>query len=153
MADRHFTYTGPAFPDPGIAPVIYRPEFFDAEIRMESEAFEALRRANGMEPARLDQSPPAELDEVRDFFRKNAESFFFLLDPDGGLIGSILHLGNYIQCLCVAPSHIRQGWGRRLTAFCVNRILAAGQGKVELDVMEGNDAAAALYRDMGFAEI
>ena len=152
MADRHFTYRGGAFPDPCIKTVTYRPEYFDAEIRMESDAFESLRRANGMEPARLDASPPAELEEIRAFFEKNADSFFFLFTPSGELVGSVLHLGNYIQCLCVSPGLRRQGWGEKLSMHCVNRILAEGHGQVELHVMDGNVQAEKLYRKLGFRE-
>ncbi len=152
MPDSHFIYSGGPFPDPGIKPLPYQAEFFKAELALESALFEDLRRAKGIEPARLDQSSPEELEGIRAFFNEHAQSFFFLFDEDGRLIGSILYLGRYIQCLAVDRAYQGRGWGRKLAAYAVNRILAQGPGAIELDVMEGNDNALAFWRALSFTE-
>ena len=58
----------------------------------------------------------------------------------------------HVHNIGIAPGHRGQGLGRRLLAVCL--ALAAGRGvaKAFLDVREGNQAARALYRRLGFRE-
>jgi ribosomal protein S18 acetylase RimI-like enzyme len=152
LVDKKFVYAGDRFPEPSIAPVGYDSTFFQNEIEMESELFYELRKRNGIEPARIGDSSPQALEEIERFFLANKNTFYFLFHENGDLIGSALHLGNFIQSLAVAKKYQRQGYGAMLTRYCVNRILDAGYSSVELRVLEGNSEAEKLYKKLGFKE-
>ena len=120
MPDRRFIYRGNKFSDPQI------------------------------EPTRINESTPEQLAEIKTFFLENKEHFYFLFHENGELIGSILHVGNYIKSLCVSRKYQGNGYGEKLSRWCINRILDNGYGCVELDVLEGNLGAERLYRKIGF---
>lgn len=147
-------YNKGKFSDVAIRPVTYVPDFFQLEIELESEVFYELRKKNGIMPIALKDSTPSELDEIKQFFPKNSSSFFFLFDGDNrteeSLIGSILLLGNYIQCLAVAKKYQRKGYGEQLVKYGVNYALAQEYKTVELTLIEGNTQALALYTKLGF---
>lgn len=153
MNDKRFIYEGPPFTTEPLATVTWRPEFFQAELDLESDVFFELRRANGIEPAAINRSSERGRAEIREFFEKNGRNFHFLFADDGRLIGSILAVRNYIQCLSVARGFQRQGYGARLSMDCCNRILGKGYRAVELNVLPGNLPAEQLYRKLGFREV
>lgn len=111
-----------------------------------------MRKKNGIKPYRISRSSEKEKKKIRDFFRKHSDSFFFLFSEED-LIGSILHLDNYIQSLAITPRFQRQGYGRKLCCFCINRILGLGYQNVNLKVMEGNLAAEYFYESLGFVSV
>ena len=147
-------YNKGKFSDVTIHPVTYMPEFFQLEIELESEVFYELRKKNGITPFMLRDSTPSEFEEIKQFFFNNSSSFFFLFDGEDrteeNLIGSILLLGNYIQCLAVASKYQRKGYGEQLVKYGVNSGLAQGHKTVELTLIEGNTQAQALYTKLGF---
>lgn len=153
MPDKRFVYDGAKFPEPRIAPVRYNRDFFNMELDLESDLFYELRKKNKIEPARLNESSPEELAEIEDFFLKHKDTFYFLFHENGELIGSILHVHNYIQSLAVSRKYQRQGYGEKLTRYCVNRILEGGYASVKLNVLEGNIDAEKLYEKLEFTEI
>jgi ribosomal protein S18 acetylase RimI-like enzyme len=147
----HFIYRGARFPDPGIGPVHYRPEFFQSALDLESDLFAEMRETNGIEPARVSDSDPSELERIAEFFVQHRDTYFFLFDG-GDLVGDILVLGNRIQSLCVSRAYQRRGFGTKLTAYAVNVILDSGYSCAELETLPGNVAAERLYLKMGFKE-
>lgn len=153
MFDKRFIYKGGKFPDPEIDPVCYNPSFFQIELDLESDIFFELRKENGIEPARINQSSPKDLDKIQDFFIKNKESFYFLFHQSDELIGSILHIRNYIQSLSISKKYQRQGFGEKLSKYCINKILDKNYACVELKVLKGNIKAERLYKKLGFVEI
>ena len=153
MNDKRFIYEGQPFATEPLATVTWRPEFFQAELDLESDVFHDIRKANGIEPAAINRSSANDLAEIREFIENNGRSFHFLFADDGRLIGSILAVRNYIQCLSVAREFQRQGYGARLAMDCCNRILAKGYRAVELNVLPGNLPAEQLYRKLGFREV
>ena len=150
--EKRFVYRGPRFPDPGITPVTYREEFFQPALELESDLFEEMRRDAGITPHRIADSDPEQLKGIAGFFIKHSETFLFLLEGDV-LIGNTLFLGNRIQSLCVAKQYQRRGYGRKLTACAVNRILDGEYSTVVLETLPGNEIAERLYRSMGFQEV
>jgi ribosomal protein S18 acetylase RimI-like enzyme len=149
--EKRFEYQGPKFPDPGIRPVSYQPNFFQKEMSLESEAFYELRKANAIHPHRISESSGEELRGIADFFNTNRGTFYFLFSGEE-LVGSILFLGNYIPCVSVAPRFRRKGYGAKLSMFAVNRILESGHPTVVLHTLPGNVAAERLYAKLGFKE-
>jgi len=153
VPDKGFIYRGGNFPDPGIDAVCYNPKFFQIELDLESDVFSDLRRKNGIEPARINQSSPEDLDKIKGFFAKNKGSFYFLFHESGELIGSTLHIRNYIQTLSISKKYQRQGYGEKLSKYCINKILDKGYACVELNVLRGNINAERLYKKLGFVEV
>ena len=152
QGEKHFVYRGNRLPDPGINTVIYGPGFFEMELDLESELFYELRKRNGILPYRINESTSKQIEEIRAFFYQNRNTFYFLFDLDK-LIGSILFLRNYIKCLSIAKSYQRRGFGTKLTAFAINKIIDIGYTAVELNILPGNIAAEQLYRKIGFTEV
>ena len=153
MPDKSFIYKGGNFPDPKIDTVCYNPGFFQIELELESDVFYEIRRKNGIEPARITQSSPKDLDEIKDFFTKNKDSFYFLFHESAELIGSTLHIRNYIQSLSISRKYQRQGYGEKLSKYCINKILDRGYACVEINVLQGNIRAERLYKKLGFVEV
>ena len=153
MAEKKLIFTGGRFPDPGIDPVCYNPDFFRLELELESDVLGALRKKNKIKPARISECSPKELADIRNFFQNNRETFYFLFHPRGDLIGSALHIRNYIQSLCISRKYQKAGYGEKLTKYCINKILDNGYSSVELHVLHGNSKAESLYRKLGFVEI
>jgi ribosomal-protein-alanine N-acetyltransferase len=58
----------------------------------------------------------------------------------------------HILNVAVAPSHRRQGLGRRLVDAALDEARRLGLGAVTLEVRPGNTAALALYRELGFVQ-
>lgn len=76
-------------------------------------------------------------------------------DADGTLGGAvIIALGPFdaeIDSVVVADSERRNGKGHALVAQALTRAKALGKERVLLEVREGNAAAIALYRQLGFS--
>ena len=150
--ERHLVYRGGKLPDPCIEPVTYKPEFFQRELDLESEVFYELRKSNGIQPYRINQSSSRDIEEIKAFFSENSHSFFFLFDDDN-LVGSILFLKNYIQSLSIASDYQRQGYGTELSEYAINGILDKGYSSVELNILPGNMKAEYLYKKLGLMEL
>ena len=58
-----------------------------------------------------------------------------------------------ILMLAVLPAARRQGLGRRLVEACAAEAARHGATTLFLEVAAGNDAARALYRATGFAQV
>jgi ribosomal protein S18 acetylase RimI-like enzyme len=68
-----------------------------------------------------------------------------------GQIGVIMEAENvYIMAVGIAPEWRNRGFGRRLLATIVRRMLAEGYTKFALDVATDNPAALTLYQSCGF---
>ncbi len=150
--EKRFVYLGKKLSDPCINPVIYKPEFFQMEIDLESELFYELRKRNDILPYKINESSEKELAEIRTFFDKNRNTFYFLFDHDA-LIGSILFLRNYIQSLGIALCYQRKEYGTKLSVFAINKIFDSGYDSVELNTLPDNIEAEHLYRKIGFTEV
>lgn len=154
MKEIRYVYNKGKFSDVAIRPVTYTSGFFQLEIDLESEVFYELRKKNGIRPFALKDSTPSEFEEIKQFFSNNSSSFFFLFDGEDrtaeNCIGSILLLGNYIQCLAVAKKYQRKGYGEQLVKYAVNYAFSQGYKTVELTLIDGNTQAQALYTKLGF---
>jgi hypothetical protein len=110
MKENRCRYSGNAFSEVEIKPIIYCEKYFYQELEMESTLFFELRKANNINPYRIIDSTDKELREIKSFFTKNKDSFFLLLKGNE-LIGSVLVLDNYIQSLCINKQYQRKGFG------------------------------------------
>jgi ribosomal protein S18 acetylase RimI-like enzyme len=137
------------FKIPPLDLVNYNESYFMQELDLESDIFYELRKANGIEPYRINESPQNDLNEIRDFFSRYKDTFFFYF-MDNDLVGSILFKRNYIQSLSIAKKYQRQGYGTLLSKFAINYILDKGYSCVELNVIPGNASAIKMYQKIGF---
>lgn len=147
--DVSMIYMGKKFPGPFPDFQTYREEFFEQELRIESDLFESFRRRHGIEPFRIDESGEYERREIAEFFEKNKSSFFFRV-IEGEVAASVLLVRNFIQCLVVAKEYQRMGFGTGLVRYAVNYALDKGFCSVELKVFADNLPAIELYRKNGF---
>lgn len=152
MKDIKLRYYGPIFKNVDIFLETYKEEYFEEELKMESALFYDLRKKNCIHPNRITDSSKDEKNEIKDFFSKHKNSFFFLI-INNDIVGSVLILGNYIQSLCIKSDYQRQGYGEKLVKYAVNCILNNNNDFVELNIMNGNIAAEKLYSKIGFVKI
>ena len=73
---------------------------------------------------------------------------------DGAVLGTAMagydgHRG-WLYAVAVDPRHRHRGIGRALVDRACAELAARGCGKVNLQVRDGNDAAAAFYEGVGF---
>ncbi len=80
-----------------------------------------------------------------------------LVARDGRLAGYLFAAWQYLDLHVLKVATIgpyrRQGHGRRLMALAEDHARAMGGESVTLEVRESNDAAIALYRTLGYAEV
>ena len=153
MKEKRYIYNGNKFPDIDISPINYKSDFFGLELDLESDVCYEIRKLNGINPIKINESSKKDLNEIKDFFENNKKTFYFLFHKNGELIGSILYLRNYIQSLSISKKNQRQGYGEKLSKYCINKILDKGYSCVELNVLNGNIRAENLYKKLGFVEI
>lgn len=69
--------------------------------------------------------------------------------------GGFWAMGPEVHIVTIAshPDYRRQGLGRRLLEFMIERARSAGASEITLEVRAGNHAAQAMYRAMGFATV
>jgi ribosomal protein S18 acetylase RimI-like enzyme len=142
-------YKGPKFDIPQINVKPYFDGFFQLELDLESDVFYEIRKTNNIVPFRINESSKSALKEIKAFFNKNKDTFYFYF-IDKELVGSILNIGNFIQCLSVAEKYQHKGYGTLLTKYTINKILENGFKQVELKVLSNNQNATNMYAKLGF---
>jgi len=95
-------------------------------------------------------------DPHADIERKTADSpeLFLVGEEDGLVVGSVMagydgHRG-WINYLAVHPTLRGRGHGRALMDAAEERLAARGCAKINLQVRDGNEAACAFYRAVGY---
>jgi len=84
----------------------------------------------------------------------NDDLLFVAEGPNGEVRGTVMagydgHRG-WLYAVAVDPALRRQGIGQALVEHACAELAARGCGKVNLQVREGNEAAAAFYERLGF---
>lgn len=139
-------YTGPALPDPQLDARPYDDADFETWTRVINECFYPMRKAIDVRPYVIfDACDLATRRRLRDTTNKN------ILFYDGDqLVGVAGIIGSEIDPIAVVADQRRKGYGRRITAYCTNRILARGIGSVSLTVTNWNTAARKMYEEAGY---
>ena len=83
------------------------------------------------------------------------DDLFFVAIADNRVVGTIMagyggHRG-WIYSVAVSPSHRRQGIGAQLVAHAERALIAKGSVKINLQIMQGNEAVTAFYASLGFS--
>lgn len=111
--------------------------------RIFSHGFHKMRLSMGLE-SKL--SEPSE--DQRKSYRENKENIFVLRENDEIIAVSRID-GCELDSVAVKIDKQGRGFGRHLVSYSVNQILHRGYSKVNLWVVEGNQAKA-LYEKLGF---
>ncbi len=82
------------------------------------------------------------------------DGLFFVAEAGGKVVGSIMagydgHRG-WIYSLAVLPEHRRRGLGTRLMRHAEQRLKRLGCPKINLQILQGNEAVEAFYRKLGY---
>jgi len=82
------------------------------------------------------------------------DGLFFVALADNTVVGTIMtgydgHRG-WIYSVAVSPSHRRHGIGSQLVAHAERALIAKGAVKINLQIMQGNEAVTAFYKSLGF---
>ena len=83
------------------------------------------------------------------------DGLFFVAVAGAEVIGTAMagydgHRG-WIYSVAVSPAHQRGGIGAKLVRFAERALAAKGCVKVNLQIMDGNDAVTAFYEALGFS--
>src|SRR5690242_17575793 len=78
-----------------------------------------------------------------------SDDLFFVAVADNTVIGTIMagydgHRG-WIYSVAVSPSHRRRGIGSQLVSHAERELIAKGAVKINLQIMQGNEAVTAFY--------
>lgn len=96
----------------------------------------------------LDRKPYNYLESVEQLGEK-AEEIMLLIENDE-IVGSVACYGNEVDDLIVNQKFQRQGYGRRLLLYGMERIRSKSEEPITLHVTEWNRHAVQMYREAGF---
>jgi ribosomal protein S18 acetylase RimI-like enzyme len=121
----------------------YRPEDFTSVAALWRACFPddpPRNRAEAAIPAKLAQG----------------DGLFFVAEGSSGEVQGTVMAGydghrGWLYAVAVDPKHRQRGIGRALVEHACAELAARGCGKVNLQVRDGNETAAAFYEGLGFA--
>lgn len=111
-------------------------------------AFYLLRESLGMKPSYYNQLSKSERERLAD-----DSSNRYVMEVKGKIVAIGVIYANKIHLLGVRPDLQRQGYGRLMVSFMINKIIKVNPPeKVLIDVIIGNSAKY-LYEQLGFSEV
>jgi ribosomal protein S18 acetylase RimI-like enzyme len=83
------------------------------------------------------------------------DALFFVALADNKVVGTIMagydgHRG-WIYSVAVSTSYRRRGIGAQLVAHAERALIVKGAVKINLQIMQGNEAVTAFYESLGFS--
>ena len=143
-------YSGPAFPDPQLTVRSYQDQDAADWTRLINEGFYPMRRAVDVKPYQIFADGASQDPATRQRLLNFGNDDHLLFHDGEQLVGMAELVDNEIDTITVA-SHLRhQGYGLRIMAFCINRLLARGINPVTLHVVSWSTEARRLYESMGW---
>lgn len=129
----------------------YRDEHFTEYSNVLGCAFLPMRRQHNFVPhdVRELHRRPGAREEV---LQASADTFVATAS-DGRVVAVASIEGDFIDTVGVLPGYQGQGFGRALTAHCVNVLQERGHRVVRTSVLADNVPAKSLYLDMGFRPV
>jgi ribosomal protein S18 acetylase RimI-like enzyme len=84
------------------------------------------------------------------------DGLFFVGIANGEIVATVMagydgHRG-WISSVAVHPAHRQQGIGTQLMVHAERALTARGAMKINLQIVEGNEAVAAFYAGLGYAQ-
>lgn len=138
--------------------VIFRP----AASGDQPELLSMMRKLTEQEPGGYFFDEPVVSEELRKFLADSTLGQAWVFHDDETLVGYIVLTFGYsfeyhgrdaiIDELYIEPHYRRQGIGRRAMQFVAERARESAVNAIHLEVDQGNDPAAELYRRAGYQE-
>ena len=145
-----FEYKGAKFNEPDLLVVKYEDQYYDDKMRLESEAFTALRKENDIKPYNWYQSASKEqLENNRRATLENKENIYLFFEYEE-MVGASMVKNAEIELLFVNVKYQGKGYGKKILEFTVNRGLEQNSSGVNLNALANNENALKLYTRTGF---
>lgn len=126
---------------PNISCIPFQKPYFEEYKRIYNECFYDMRKALDIEPYNF-------LHDYEQIVDKSAD-IYLLVDKEE-IIGSVACYGNEIDDLIVNRKFQRQGYGKQLLLWGIQRIRERSHEPITLHVAAWNQRAVALYEKCGF---
>lgn len=126
---------------PSISCIPFQMQYFEEYKRIYNECFYEMRKALDIEPYNFLQDYGQIVDKMGDIY--------LLVDKEE-IIGSVASYGNEIDDLIVNPGFRRQGYGKQLLLWVIQRIRERNDEPITLHVAAWNQGAVTLYEKCGF---
>jgi GNAT superfamily N-acetyltransferase len=145
-----FSYNGSKFDESNICAVKYEDNYYEDEIRLESEAFAVLREQNDIKPYNWYLSASKETLENHRKSRFKNKEYIYLFFEGGEMIGASMVKNAEVDLLFVNIKYQGKGYGKKILQYTVNRGLEQDAKGVNLNALANNDKALKLYLNTGF---
>ena len=126
---------------PNIACIPFQKQYFEEYKRIYNECFYDMRKALNIEPYHFLHDYEQIADKIGDIY--------LLVDKEV-IIGSVACYGNEIDDLIVNQRFQRQGYGKQLLLWAIQRIRERSDKSIVLHVADWNKGAIMLYEKCGF---
>ena len=143
-------YFGPAFPYPELTARPYQDSDYEPWINLINEGFYPMRKALDIQPYQHYSAEEINNPATRQKMQNSGNDDDLLFYDGDQLVGMAELNESEIDTVTVVSQLRQQGYGRKIVAFCTNRLLARGIDPVTLHVVSSNSAARKLYEGMGF---
>lgn len=133
--------------------VPYTDAFFEQKSTLESDAFESVRRENGITPHNWYAASSEEAKQyVRNACEKNA-SFIHLYYDGDEMVGASQVKEAEVEVLFTVTTHQGKGYGREILRDVISKGKTQGDGRVFLNVIAQNEKAIQLYLSEAFVKV
>ena len=145
-----FTYEGPKFSEPNLSVLKYEDKYYDDKMRLESEAFSALRKENDIKPYNWYLSASKDALENNRKSTLEDKEYIYLFFENDDMVGASMVKNAEVDLLFVNIKYQSKGYGKKILEFTVNRGLEQNAGGVNLNALASNEKALNLYKNAGF---
>lgn len=140
-------YSGPAFPEAGLAVVPFEERYIESLAHIVGDAFEPIRRFYDFKPHNVADEELTPENQAETLGHRN--NIFLILDGgEPAAVGVIT--ATEVDLVAVAPAHQGKGYGRKLTQFCTNELMRRGMSEPLIQVLERNEVPKRLYAGLGY---
>lgn len=123
----------------------YSDEYFDEKIRLESEAFEPVRKANNITPYNwYEGASEKALSRLKEITRNNSE-YIKIYKNEYGIVGVSQVKDREIELIFTVKALQGKGYGNQILKDAIARGKKQGDGNVFLNVISQNEKALKLY--------
>ncbi|WDV47333.1 GNAT family N-acetyltransferase [Clostridiaceae bacterium M8S5] len=148
-----FEYKGDKFKEPEIYVQKYEDSYYEDKIRLESEAFTALRKENDIKPYNWYLSASKEALESSRKETLQEKEYIYLFLENEKIVGVSMVKNAEIELFFVSLEYQGKGYGRKILEYTVNRGLEQNEDGVYLNALQSNEKAQNIYRRLGFRVI
>jgi len=145
-----FSYKGTKFNEHNICAVKYEDKYYEDKIRLESEAFSALRRENDIKPYNWYLGASKEAIENNRKATLEEKEYIYIFFENNEIVGASMVKNAEIDLLFVNTKYQGKGYGKKILEFTINGGLEQNATGVNLNALASNEKALKLYKNIGF---